>query len=43
MGGGPVPGEERFVVGLAGEELIENVFNVSPNVEVVAKGTAGQG
>ena len=33
VGGGPVPGQQRFVVGFAGEQLFEDVADVSPDVE----------
>jgi hypothetical protein len=42
MIGGPVPRKQRVEVGQASEKLIEHVFHVQPDVEVVPQSAAGK-
>ncbi len=35
MLGGPMPRKERFVVRRPRKKLIENVFDISPNIKIV--------
>ena len=39
---GPVPRKEMLVVGAAGHKLVEDVFDVQPNVQVVPNRAAGE-
>jgi len=43
MRDGPVPRQQRRVVGAAREQLVEDVFHVEPDVKVVAKGRSAVG
>ncbi len=38
----PIPGKKRFVVGRASEKLVQDVFDVAPDIEVVSQGTADE-
>lgn len=38
----PIPWQKRFVVGRAGEKLVQYVFDVSPDTEVVSQGATDE-
>lgn len=42
MGGSPVARKQPVVVGAAGQQLVQHVLDVDPDIQVVAQRTAGQ-